>query len=111
MKLCTRCSRLFTGALLLSACAGSGRATPSEALPDEGWVASQDGTELFYRIVGEGTDTVVVLHGGPGFTMHSVMDDFAPLAESHALLFFDQRGAGGSTLVSDSTSLALPRVR
>jgi proline iminopeptidase len=60
---------------------------------------------LFYRVVGTGRDTVVVLHGGPGFTMEYFADDLAPLAERHSLLFYDQRGTGRSSLVSDSAAL------
>lgn len=60
---------------------------------------------LFYRMVGTGRDTVVVLHGGPGLSMDYFADDLTPLAERHALLFYDQRGTGRSTLVSDSAAL------
>ena len=35
--------------------------------------------------------------------------DLEPLADRHTLLFYDQRGAGRSTLVSDSTGLAAQR--
>jgi proline iminopeptidase len=56
-------------------------------------------------MVGSGRDTIVVLHGGPGFTMEYLAADLAPLAARHVLLFYDQRGAGRSTLVSDSTAL------
>ena len=45
---------------------------------------------LFYRMVGTGRDTVVVLHGGPGLSMDYFADDLTPLAERHALLFYDQ---------------------
>ena len=71
----------------------------------EGFVSAGEGVRLFYRIVGTGRDTVVVVHGGPGFTMEYLAADLEPLAARHALLFYDQRGAGRSTLVSDSTGL------
>lgn len=71
----------------------------------EGYVDAGSGVRLFYRMVGSGGDTVVVIHGGPGFTMDYFLDDLAPLRENHTLLFYDQRGTGRSSLVSDSAAL------
>lgn len=71
----------------------------------EGYIDAGNDVRLFYRLLGSGTDTVVVLHGGPGFSMDYFADDLAPLAERHALLFYDQRGTGRSSLVSDSAAL------
>ena len=68
-----------------------------------------DGVRLFYRTVGSGDDTIVVLHGGPGLSFEYFGDDLAPLAERSTLLFYDQRGGGRSTLVDDSTGLAAHR--
>ena len=82
---------------------------PQAEKPNEGYVDAGAGVRLFYRIVRGGSDTVVVLHGGPGFTMEYLAADLEPLAERHALLFYDQRGAGRSTLVSDSTALDAQR--
>ena len=95
--------------IYLVACGPSSGQAGAGAALDEGYVESVDGVELYYRLVGEGSDTVVVLHGGPGFTMHSLFEDLRPLAESHVLLFYDQRGTGSSTLVSDSASLTVAR--
>lgn len=63
------------------------------------------GVKLFYHVVGTGADTLIVIHGGPGFTMDYFATDLEPLALHHTLLFYDQRGAGKSTLVSDSAGL------
>jgi proline iminopeptidase len=71
----------------------------------EGFVDAGGGVRLFYRTVGSGGDTVVVIHGGPGFSMRYFRDDLAPLAKGNTLLFYDQRGTGKSTLVSDSDAL------
>jgi proline iminopeptidase len=57
------------------------------------------------RIVGTGRDTLIVIHGGPGFTFDYLAADLEPLAARHALVFYDQRGNGRSTLVSDSAAL------
>ncbi len=72
----------------------------------EGIVDAGAGVTLFYRLVGDATpDTVIILHGGPGLTMEYLADDLTPLAARHTLLFYDQRGAGRSSLVSDSAAL------
>jgi proline iminopeptidase len=71
----------------------------------EGYIDAGNEVRLFYRILGTGGDTVVIIHGGPGFTMDYFLHDLAPLANNHTLLFYDQRGTGRSTLVSDSVSL------
>jgi proline iminopeptidase len=78
---------------------------PNTPVAREGYVAAGDSVRLFYRVVGSGRDTVVVLHGGPGFTMDYLAADLEPLAARHVLVFYDQRGTGRSSLVSDSTSL------
>src|SRR6266540_6817641 len=93
-------------------CAGCAGTRPSPSLAGqpartarEGYVDADGGVRLFYRIVGTGRDTVVVLHGGPGFSMSYLAADIEPLAARHVLLFYDQRGTGRSTLVTDSASL------
>ena len=75
----------------------------------EGYVDADGDVRLFYRLLGSGPDTLVVIHGGPGLTMDYFLEDLAPLTVNHALLFYDQRGTGRSTLVSDSVSLDAQR--
>ena len=75
----------------------------------EGYVDAGGDVRLFYRLLGSGPDTLIVIHGGPGFTMDYFLDDLSPLTANHALLFYDQRGTGRSTLVSDSVSLDAQR--
>lgn len=81
----------------------------ADVASQEGYVQAQDGAQLFYRMLGSGPDTLIVLHGGPGFTMDYFYADLAPLATDHGLLFYDQRGTGKSTLVSDSAALDAAR--
>lgn len=99
--------------LFVSACSAT---VPSPTLTHqsgpptrEGYVNAAGGVRLFYRLVGAGSDTVVVLHGGPGFSMGYLAPDLEPLAARHTLLFYDQRGAGRSTLVTDSAALDAQR--
>jgi proline iminopeptidase len=72
----------------------------------EGFVPTEDGERLFYRVDGQGLP-VVVLHGGPGFNMTYLRDDFLPLARTHRLIFYDQRGGGRSSLVLDDARISL----
>jgi proline iminopeptidase len=73
--------------------------------PTEGYVTSTDSVRLFYRVVGHGRDTIIAIHGGPGVDLESIYGDFTVLAEKHVVIFYDQRGAGRSTLPRDSTVL------
>lgn len=79
----------------------SGRARPHSA----GWVESDDGVRLRFRMLGSGSDTLVVLHGGPGAGMSSVLPAVRPLGEDRVLLLYDQRGGGRSTLPEDTAAL------
>lgn len=71
----------------------------------EGYVKGAGEIELYYRVMGTGEDTVVVLHGGPGAGMHTVIPMMKPLSETFTLIFYDQRGGGRSTLPEDTTQL------
>lgn len=84
--------------------ASRGHAQVPAPAAQEGYVDA-GGVRLFFRAVGTGRDTLVVLHGGPGFTLDYLADDFLPLTDRHTLIFYDQRGTGRSSLVSDSAAL------
>jgi len=71
----------------------------------EGYVEVGDSLRLYYRKMGVGNDTVVVLHGGPGFDLNSIAPDLEPLASGRTLVFYDQRGTGRSSVTADSTLL------
>ncbi|WP_310571736.1 alpha/beta hydrolase [Gemmatimonas sp.] len=71
-----------------------------------GYVTAPDGARLFYRSAGRGTDTLVAIHGGPGVDLESIAGDFVPLTLMHTVIFYDQRGAGRSTLPTDTTTLS-----
>ena len=73
----------------------------------EGYVFSHDGVRLFYRVVGNGPDTLIVLHGGPGNTMESILPDLRPLEQNHTVIYYDQRGNGRSDLLFDDNDLAI----
>src|ERR1044072_2460988 len=82
-------------------------AAPAPA-QQEGFVTTDDGVRLFYRIEGSGPQTLVVVHGGPGFSLESIRPDFALLARHRRLIYYDQRGNGRSSLIDDPAKLAVP---
>jgi proline iminopeptidase len=86
---------------------GCVRTVPAERIgrASEGYVTTPDSARLYYRISGTSGDTLIAIHGGPGVDLESIAADFAPLAERHVVIFYDQRGAGRSTLPRDTTTL------
>lgn len=74
----------------------------------EGFIPTNDSVRIFYKLLGEGADTIVVFHGG-GFGSSYLMPDLTPLAAHHTLLFFDQPGTGFSTFVADTARLTIRR--
>jgi len=70
-----------------------------------GVVKTPDGAALFFRVIGHARDTLIAIHGGPGVDLESIAGDFAPLAQRHTVIFYDQRGTGRSTLPTDTTRL------
>ena len=95
--------------LLVLSCSTAKKDSALSSHDREGYVDAGGGVRLFFRLMGSGEDTLVVIHGGPGFSMDYFLEDLRPLAAHQVLLFYDQRGAGGSTLVSDSASLDAQR--
>ena len=74
------------------------------AAPSQGHIETPDGARLFYKVVGEGTDTLVVVHGGPGNSLSSIEPDLAPLAAGRRIIYYDQRGAAAPTWSPTTTS-------
>lgn len=64
----------------------------------EGFIMSSDSVNLYYQIKGNGKDTIIMIHGGPGMDAEYMINDFNTLAENHVLIYYDQRGGGRSTL-------------
>ncbi|HYD13697.1 MAG TPA: alpha/beta fold hydrolase [Allosphingosinicella sp.] len=83
-------------------------ATPAMA-QQEGFITVDGGVRLFYRIEGSGPQTLVVVHGGPGFSLESIRADFEPFTRNRRVIYYDQRGNGRSTLIDDPEKLAWQR--
>lgn len=92
---------LLGAAATVSAAAAAAQGAPART----GVVKTPDGAALHYRVVGHAPDTLIAIHGGPGVDLESIAGDFAPLAQRHTMIFYDQRGTGRSTLPADTTRL------
>jgi proline iminopeptidase len=67
--------------------------------PDEGYVTTEDGVRLYFRILGEGPRTVLFPNG------FDLLDDFRHLAGDRRLVVFDLRNRGFSDPVDDPSKL------
>ncbi|MEO8138236.1 MAG: alpha/beta hydrolase [Gemmatimonadota bacterium] len=75
----------------------------------EGRLPVAGGGSLYCRLIGRGTDTVVVVHGGPALNSRYLEEALRSLAEAHVLLFYDQGGQGRSSDARQPDSLSFAR--
>jgi proline iminopeptidase len=75
----------------------------------DGFIQSVDDVILYFRIVGSGSDTLVILHGGPGLSFDYLAPDLEPLEELYTVIYYDQRSAGMSTILTDASLLHIDR--
>ena len=68
----------------------------STARPERTGRVAGAGVDLFARWVGDAGPTVITLHGGPGASHDYLRPQFDLLARGRTLLYYDQRGGGGS---------------
>jgi len=81
--------------MVLSACTDTGLS------PGEGYIAVEGG-RIWYRIVGSGNETpLLLLHGGPGAPSY-YLNPLERVAEDRPVVFYDQLGAGRSDRPADS---------
>ena len=71
----------------------------------EGYLTTPDKVRIFYKIVGSGSETLVMVHGGPGNSLESIRADLEPLAKGRRVIYYDQRGQGRSQLINDGKKL------
>lgn len=80
---------LIVAGVVADSCRGAG------LQPREGRV-DVTGGRIWYRIVGSGTRTpLLLLHGGPGVPSY-YLNPLAKLADERPVIFYDQLGAGRS---------------
>ena len=95
-------------AVLAVVSAGCGAPASEAAPPTSAGSLSVFEAELFYQTVGAG-EPVVVVHGGPGLDHTYLRPWFDPLAETHKVVFYDQRGLGASRAVVSAAGLSMER--
>lgn len=66
------------------------------------------GARLYYRMDGRG-DPIVVVHGGPGMDHSYLLPGMNVLADSHRVIYYDQRGGGRTEGAVDSTTVSFER--
>ena len=90
----------FIALSILTSCEKSQELTIEEGLREI------NGTQLYTKVMGEG-EPIVILHGGPGMDHTYFLPQMAELAETHKLIFFDQRVSGRSALDVDSAAITM----
>ena len=89
-----------------------GASSPSLAAPPaqrQGYIETPDGVRLFYKVRGNGPETLVAVHGGPGNSLSSIAPDFVPFEKNYTIVYYDQRGNGYSDLIDEPARLSLDR--
>ena len=96
-------------ALLLAACGGpASEADPYADLLTDSARFEVEGGGIWYRVVGSGTGTpVILLHGGPGFSSY-YLKAMEALGNDRPVIRFDQLGSGRSDVTSDTTLFTIP---
>ncbi len=74
--------------------------------PKEGFITVKGG-KLWYKIVGSGNKTpLLLLHGGPGSTSY-YLNPLDQLAADRPVIFFDQLGCGRSSSITDTSLMTI----
>lgn len=74
--------------------------------PKEGFISVKGG-KVWYKIVGEGVKTpILLLHGGPGVPSF-YLTPLTPLAKDRPVIFLDQLGCGRSDKITDTTLMTV----
>jgi proline-specific peptidase len=88
--------------ILLSAC----NPVAKKLVPGEGYLHLKGG-KVWYRIVGTGEKTpLLLLHGGPGVPSY-YLNPIAALGKDRPVIFFDQLGCGRSDRISDTALMTI----
>jgi proline iminopeptidase len=82
------------------------RAQTQNAVAIEDGIKKINDVGLYYKVMGSG-EPIVIIHGGPGLDHSYFLPQMAKLAETHKLIFFDQRAHGRSTVPADTNAMML----
>jgi proline iminopeptidase len=96
---------IFETAMLLSLLAFGTRLSLAESSPqrvEQGYVATHDGSRLFYQKLGKGPVLIV-----PGRLF--LFENFRQLADTHTLISYDMRNRGRSDPISDGQKLTIDK--
>ncbi len=93
------CSIILVSVLAVFSC------RPKDLVVSEG-TANVNGSDIFYKIVGEG-EPMVVVHGGPVLDHTYFLPHLENLARDYQLIFYDQRAAGQSSTEVDSSKMTI----
>jgi proline iminopeptidase len=94
--------------MLVAVALGLGGCQAKPPTPGEGYAAVPGG-RIWYRVVGNGPGTpLVVLHGGPG-TPSYYLASLGGLGADRPVIFYDQLGAGRSDQSTDTTLWRIER--
>lgn len=78
----------------------------AQLYPHEGYINVKGG-KVWYRIVGSGNKTpLLLLHGGPGSTSY-YLNPLNELVKDRPVIFFDQLGCGRSSRITDTSLMTL----
>jgi len=79
----------------------------NELSPHEGYI-NVTGGKVWYKVVGSGDKTpLVLLHGGPGVPSY-YLNPMEPLGDERPIIFIDQLGCGRSDRITDTTLMTVP---
>jgi proline iminopeptidase len=86
-----------------------GACLPPALTAGDGRLPVEGGT-VFYRVIGSGKATpIVLLHGGPGYTSHYLEPLARALGNDRPAIVYDQLGSGRSDRVTDTALLQIDR--
>jgi proline iminopeptidase len=78
-------------------------------LTDEGRIEVERGFRIAYRVYGEGSRTLLALHGGPGASSHYLDRLAEVVGGDRRLVLYDQLGGGDSDRPDDPDLWQIPR--
>src|SRR5215831_9055582 len=93
---------VITGFVFITTCSTNQK----KLTPREGYI-HVNGGKIWYKIVGEGNKTpLLLLHGGPAIPSY-YLNPIGELSKDRPIIFYDQLGCGRSDRVTDTTLMSI----